>query len=604
MTLARGVFAALVLATFAAFFVAQELKSTPPVIHSYGVFPFFSPNKDSRFERAPITFALKRRDRVRVTIIDDAGDEVRTLFEDRPTARRERVRTYWDGLDERGRRAPDGEYRVQVVLRGQGRSVTVPRTVTLDTTPPRPRVLSIGPEELPGAELLPRRDGRPAQIRISAPGRKAELEVWRTDRGPRLITALRVPPLDAEGEGVTSWDGTARGRPVGGGSFAVVVRSRDRAGNIGTTARGVVGGEQDAFALRRGERLPGAGGIAIRYLGVQAPVLPVRAGSPIQVAVDARGAAWNWSLRRAGAPQAVRRGRRTRGGPFTVKAPDGESGLFLFEVRTRQRSARVPVVVDGRRSRKVLVIAPATTWQGLNPIDDDGDGLPNVLSAGLPASLDRVYARDGLPTDVATREAPIIAHLDRQRHRYDFTTDVALAAGRGPKLAGHSGVLIAGNALWLTPEVRRGLRTFVAGGGELASLGVDSLLREVKQEPRRLVEPTPRATTDLFGSVVGRVDDRTVELSIFRDDERLKLFAGGNGLFRDVKGFEPTREAGREARIVSTAATPGGRPVLVALRFGKGLVIRPGMPTFAQRLSRDTTTQELMGRIWTLLETG
>jgi hypothetical protein len=126
----------------------------------------------------------------------------------------------------------------------------------------------------------------------------------------------------------------------------------------------------------------------------------------------------------------------------------------------------------------------------------------------------------------------------------------------------------------------------------------------VKQEPRRLVEPTPRAPTDLFGSVVGRVDDRTVELSIFRDDQRLKLFAGGNGLFRDVKGFEPTREAGREARIVSTAATPGGRPVLVALRFGKGLVIRPGMPTFAQRLSRDTTTQELMGRIWTLLETG
>ena len=604
MTLARAVFAALVVATFAAFFVAQELKSTPPVIQNLGVFPFFSPNDDGRFDRLPISFALKRGDRVRLTIVNRDGDEVRTLLEDRRVEARERVRVAWDGKTDEGRRAPDGTYLSRLVLRRQGRSATFPRNIDLDTTPPRPRVLSVGPERLPGAELLPRRDGEPAKIRVFAPGTDVELEVWRTDRGPRLITPLRVPPLDANSVGTASWDGTVRGRPVGAGSFVVVVRGRDRAGNIGTTAPGVVGSGRSRFELRRGRRLTGRGGIAIRYLGVQAPVLPVAAGRPIEVAVDARGARWNWQLRRVGNPTPARRSRRSRGGPFTVRAPDGESGLFLFEVRTRRRFAQVPVAVDDRRKRPVLVILPATTWQGLNPIDDDGDGLPNTLDRGVPAKLNRVYARGGMPAGVSGREAPLLAHLDRQGNRYDLTTDVALAAGRGPKLAGHRGVLIAGNALWLTPEVRRALRSFVAGGGTLASIGVDSLLRTAEQTPRRLVEPTTRAPKDLFGSVLGPVDERTTDLQIFRDDKRLQLFAGGNGLFAGVEGFEVTRAAGAEARLASTAVTPGGRPVLVALRFGRGVVIRPGMPRFAQRLSSDTTTAELMGRIWTLLSAG
>ena len=46
--LAQGLFAALVLATFAAFFVAQRLKTDPPRVQIRGVDPLLSPNRDGR----------------------------------------------------------------------------------------------------------------------------------------------------------------------------------------------------------------------------------------------------------------------------------------------------------------------------------------------------------------------------------------------------------------------------------------------------------------------------------------------------------------------------------------------------------------------------
>jgi hypothetical protein len=332
-TLPRVAFAALVVATFAAFFVAQRLKSTPPVVQELGVLPVFSPNQDGRFDRTRISFRLMRGDSIDLTIVDTAGDPVRELLSGRSVGDGERVRVPWDGRDDAGEVAEDGIYRARLVLRRQGRSVILPRNIELDTTPPEPRVVSIGPETGPGPELLPRRDGEPVRIRFHAPGRRPEVEVWRTDGTPRRVTGLRVPDELRDGYGVTRWDGTRRGRRVSPGTYAVVVRSRDRAGNIGQSIpQRVLDGR-----ARRGDRAPGRGGVTVRYLGVQPPLLPVGAGRPIEVAVDARGSAWNWTLRRAGSPEPVRRGRRTRGGPFRVRAPGGESGLFLFEVCTRER---------------------------------------------------------------------------------------------------------------------------------------------------------------------------------------------------------------------------------------------------------------------------
>ena len=589
---AVAVFGALVVATFAAFLVAQRLKSTPSVVQRVMGARVFSPNQDSRFDRMRVSFALTKDDDVRAAVIDDNGDVVATIADDLDCPAWQQRRVSWDGRTDDGGRAPDGRYRVRLTLERQGLTVTLRHSVRLDTTPPRPRVVDIGPETGDGPELLPRRDGAPAEIRFRAPGSRVELEVWRTDRGPRLVR--RLEPAE---DGTAEWDGTNEdGRRLAPGTFAVVVRSRDRAGNIGSNA-------PRPFRIARGLRLPGRAGITIRYLGVQPPVIPIGAGRTAEVGVDSRGAAWNWTLRRVGSPVPSRRGRHSSGGSFRVRPPNGKSGLFLYEVRTRERAARVPLVVDDRADNRVLVVLPATTWQGRNPVDDDADGLPNTLENGGPVRIDRVFARDGLPQGLTESEAPLLAHLDRSGLRYDLTTDIALAVRRGPQIEGHRGVLLAGDTVWLTDDVRRRLRTFATGRGHtVVSLGTNSLRREVDQTQTQLVEPTLAARTDLFGARLGPIREGPADATIRRDDERLQLFAGGEGLFADVQAWEPTL-ASEEARVLSDAVVDD-EPVIVAVRYGEGLVIRTGIPGFATRLSSDVESQELLGRMWTLLKTG
>jgi flagellar hook assembly protein FlgD len=586
-TLSRVVFAALVLATFGAFFAAQRLKSEPPVVQNLMGRSFFSPNGDGRYDVVWLSFRIKRPDDVGVTIVDERGDAVRTLRPVRRMRPQVQLTLRWDGRDDEGRRARDGRYRMRIVLRREGRAVTVPRSVRLDTRPPPPKVLRIGPQPGRGPELLPNPGGEPARIRLFAPGRRARAEVWRTDGRPRFVT--RLPLTDREPRGVyrTAWDGTVGGRPVPAGTYAVVVRARDQAGNEGRS-----------FPRPRGRRLPGRGGITVRYLAVQPPLLPVAAGRPFTAFVDARGAPYRWALRRVGSFRPVARGRH-RGPRLVLPGPRREGpGVYVLDVKTRTRSASVPVAVDDRAPHRVLVVLPAITWQGRNPVDDGADGLPNVLDAGFAAARARPFA--ALPRGFAGTEAPLLRFLDREKLPYDVTTDVALATRRGPRLAGHRGVLLPGETRWVSRRLGSRLRRFTVAGGRVVSLGVDSLRREVTVGPRRLVRPSPAAPADLFGARVSPLRPGPVDLTILKD-ERIQLFAGEEGLFEGVRAYEETLEVGRESTELASAVTPEGGRVIVAARFGRGLVIRPGIAGFARRLRTDVPTAELMRRMWTLL---
>jgi hypothetical protein len=354
--LAAAVFAVLVLATFGAFFVAQRLKSTPAVVQGFTGNTLFSPNRDGRLDKAEIAFTVRRDDTLVVTMVDEEGEQVARIARNREVGKGRRVRLEWDGRGENGRRVADGTYFPRIVLKRAGRSVTSPRGVVLDTTPPQPKVLDIGPESGPGPELLPRPDGEPVTIRFSAPGLLPDVDIWRTSPGVRRITGTGIdelaslgdeePPEDRCSEVCTArWSGRRRGRNVAPGTFAVVVRSRDRAGNIGSSVPGLEDG------LRPGLRAAGRAGVTVRYLAAQPPAVPVGAGRDLTVAVDARSQPWRWSLRRVGAGPS-RLGRRAEGGPFTLSAPAARAASSSSR-RGRRRARR------GSRSRSTTATTTA-----------------------------------------------------------------------------------------------------------------------------------------------------------------------------------------------------------------------------------------------------
>jgi hypothetical protein len=150
--LARAVFALLVIACFAAFFVTQRLKHTPTVINHLELTPRFSPSPRGHIKHEAISFKLAKADAVTVMIIDSTGDVVATLVRDHRVPRYKQFSLRWNGRRgtahrfgtlttpagravlvpvTSGRLAPPGEYHVRVVLREQRRTVNLPRGFTL-----------------------------------------------------------------------------------------------------------------------------------------------------------------------------------------------------------------------------------------------------------------------------------------------------------------------------------------------------------------------------------------------------------------------------------------------------------------------------------------
>lgn len=600
---AAAVFGVLVLATFAAFFVAQRLKNSPAVIQQYTRTGLFSPNGDGRLDRARIAFKLKEADTIRLDVVDEDGDVVRTLVEELRLAAYRPRNFVWDGLADDGRLVADGIYRGRVTLRKQGSALTVPGVIRKDTRPPVVRVVGIGPERgtAPAPELLPRADGRPASVALQTSGRRVRVRVLRTSSG-RPVEVAASPELP-EGTRRWVWDGEVDGRPVAPGAYLAVAEARDPAGNIGTS---VPLTEDRVPRMPYGRRLPGRGGITVRALAVQPPSRPVAPGAPADVFIDARGASWTWTLRRVGGPRVpIRRsggpGRRAR---LRLTAP-GSAGTYLLSVRTRREQQRVVLVVGVPEptEARVLVVLPWMTWQGFNGLDDDGDGRPNRLDDGLSVRLDRPFGGDGLPVGFANNEAPALGFLDRRGRTYDLTTDIAVQEGTGPRLGEYRGVLLVGDAVWIPQRLGTRLRRYVRDGGTLVSLGTGSLRRQVDvSRGGRLVAPTLETASDLFGARLRPVVRSATDLTVL--DDTIGLFEGTEGQLTRVPGYEATQGLGQRLRSVASAVTPEGRAVLVAARFGEGHVIRTGVPNFATRLTPDPEAAALFDRLWVLMAQG
>lgn len=615
---ARVAFALLVLATFGAFFVAQRLKAEPSAVSSFERTRFFSPNGDGVKDVERFSFRLKESDDVTVDVVDADGGRVRRLVTSQRARRGRPVRLRWLGTTDAGTRAPDGVYRARIVLRRQGRSVVPPFAFHLDTRAPQPAVVNVATGGGSLSDRVPpvTAPGRPVRILIRGAGPRGRPRFRVLDTTvdpPRVVRTFR----GRRGNRRARWDGRDEAGAVAGpGTYLIAVGARDRAGNLGWGPR----------LPPRAGTIEGRPGVTVRGLAVQPPVEPVRAGELVTFRVDARGSAWRWQIRRVGEPRARKRARRAkRSTALTVRAPGGVSGVYLLEVRSGRRTARVPFAVQAADRQPLLVVLPAISWLGSDPLDDPGrpDGIPNSLLRGQSVPYPRPFVGDqGLPTGFADEVAPLLVTLDRARVRYDLTTDLALARSRDPRPTDRPGVAFAGSPRWVTRTLARRLRAYVAAGGRVALFEPGALRAGVRIGRTRLGTPTPPGPADAFGQRLARVRDLAggTPLTALTDDPpELPVLTGFDGeldhRFGSVEelispgrgevvaaiGAGVTEEEAAAAEAEGrTLAEP--RPAFTTTKLGKGYVLRTGIPGWSRRLAEgDAEVTQLTRNIVDLL---
>jgi hypothetical protein len=598
-------FVALVIATVGAFFVTQHLKVTTPLIagapspRPAAINPVSGqtcrlPNHlgvpvPVSFKRMRISFfLLHRADDVDVYIVDENGAIVDTLASGRHMSIDRRSIFTWDGRTSSGAIAPDGVYNIRVSLIHQGRTLLIPSrsgavTVTVERRAPALTVTGVTPALIPAPGVTG------ATVRFTgAVHQRPRVLVYRTDllAGPVLVKSFNATTR----QGHTLWNGTlADGAPAPQGTYLMGLALTDAACN---TAR---------FPSRL-PPVPGStahAGITVRYLAAQPPMTPVPAGASAVVDVDARQHRYFWALRRATARPVLRSGASSQH-TLAVRLPGGAPGVYELALRWGAHRTVVPLVAGAPRGAgraKVLVVLPALTWQGENPVDDDGDGIPNTLTAGQPIRLDRPLV-DGLPAGFAG-EAALVAHLRTAHLPFDLTTDLGLLQHVGPPLAGRRGIVLAGDERWLPASLGSTLATFVQRGGHVLSLGIDSLRRSVTVTGDQALDPgAPPATDDLLARPGPLVPARGALILV--DKDGLNIFRGTSGALRGYRSYQPFTVS-PPATILSAAGASNAQPSVVGYRLGRGDVVDIGLPGFGSSLAHNLDASELLASVWRVL---
>jgi hypothetical protein len=591
--LSTGAFAVLVAATIAAFFLTQHLKVTTPLIQGAprpvpgvinplnGVPCMQGRNSGS----ATISFYLQHRaDTVDVFMVSDAtGEIVRTVATGRHM--RKDVRNpdgvfHWNGREDNGRVAPDGTYYFRVALIHQNRTIDLTSVpVKVKTVPPRPVVTRVTPSVIPGAH------GGNVTIHYAGnEGRGGTVRIYRTDLPGHPLVKSFLTPWNGH---TAVWDGKINGRPAPAGTYLVGLDVTDAACNTG---------HFPAHVPPAPGTTPNTG-VTVSYLAAQPPLDPVPAGSEAELEVRSPGLAYHWALSRDGTRASIASGDSTQAA-LSVHLPVGRPGLYKVTLRSPAGTTTVPIVASGAPRARVLVVLPALTWQGLNPVDDSGDGVPNTLANGGPIDLDRPLV--GPPPAGIADEAGLVAYLDASHRSYELTTDLGLISGVGPRLAGHSAVVLAGSERWLPSSEMAALRSYTSAGGHVLSLGVDSLRRGVTVAGNRALDPTRPATADALGARVGGLASKT-GAPVTVSSDGLGLFTGVSAPLAGFRTYQPVLSVAPPGHVESSAAPAGGSPAIFGYGLGDGLVVDLGVPGFGVALSKDAAAQQLIDQIWTVV---
>ena len=303
---------ALLVGSAVAFGVAERLKVEKSPVAGTAVDKVFSPVCDCPQRRARISFRLRRADRLVLSLLDDAGREVRTLVDGERAARGPHE-FFWDGRDDDGRLVPEARYRPKVELGRADRTIVLPNPIRLDVTAPIVKVVSIKPRA-----LSPDGDGRGDVVRV---------RYRSNERGRGLLFVngrLRVISRSQRQGGQLQWVGGAPGgvklRP---GKYRLSVQARDLAGNLS-------------------RRVP-AGVVSLRYIDVDEHRLTAAPGERVRVRVDTDAPRVRWILRRGSS--VVRQG--VAGRVIRFAAPE-QPGRYVLVATASGHSARALLSV--RRS--------------------------------------------------------------------------------------------------------------------------------------------------------------------------------------------------------------------------------------------------------------
>ncbi len=610
-------FGAIAAATIFAFFLIQAIKTGPPLVF-FNPVPIpaaFNPlhgrvctdrfGRPLDYRRTTLSVVPSQAQTVAVQVLNASGTVVKTVSSGRPLAANQAGLFVWHGRLSDGRIAADGDYYFRVTLVSQDTTVPITTPITIMTHAPRPRVTSVtltgSGATHPGATvtLTPPAQTVTVHFADAQPGfspadfRRVWIDVYRTDLPgrPRLVDSFRVadPSL-----GSVVWRGnTSAGGPAPAGTYLIGITAQDMACN------------QAHFPARLPPApgtTPGTG-VDVRYVSGTAPLVPTVAGARAAVAVSSPAGRFSWRLTAVGSRRPLRQGSGPRGtSTLRVRLPGPGAGLYSLTLTAAGHSASVPLVGSApagpHRPARVLVLAPMLSWVGDAPADQTGDGLPSTLSAGYAVPLTRQLAQ-GLPRS-ALDDAALLAFLRRSHMTFQLTTDVALAEGVGPSLAGRTGVILPGGGSWLPAALTPILQGFVRHGGRVLSLGTGALLgsAQLSGYPRDPVAARPlSAARDPFGALHGGL--------LTLGSQQLTVLGDQLSLLRTVPaltGFDRfqqlTPPAGSRTSLIGRA---GGPAAVAAFSFGKGYVAEIALARFSQSLRSDGAARALLTAVWALL---
>lgn len=618
-------FVALAIATVGAFFLVQKIKvSTPfiaglPAPHPTEINPVSGGTcaipsgklhrlQATSFRSMRISFLLlNKADDVTVQMVNGGGHVVDTVARAVPMSINHRRAFVWNGHQADGRPARPGRYYVQVTLIHQKRTIRITsqntgqlEPVTVEDSPAPIKVVSVKADGQQPA-VFPQTSGHSIAIRFTVVGtRRPSVRVYRTDvpGAPRLVDTFRATSLRT-----AFWNGTtSAGTPAPQGTYLISVTARDRACSLS----------------RFPARLPAPAGstphagVTVRYLAAQPPMTAVRPGSTTTVAVDSRRHRYTWALRRAGSAVVLGSGRSAKVG-LKLAIPSG-GGLYKLSLRWGSHRTVVPIVSGATGSgpgsassggssgighRRVLVVLPALTWQGENPVDDNGDGMPNLLTTGGPIQIARPFT-DGLPMGFGS-EAALIAYLHARGLRFTLTTDLSLIAGGSSLLSHYSGVLFAGSERWLPGTTGSEISTWVEQGGHVLSFGIGAMQRTVTVSGGAASDPSRPHSVDFLLARPGGIQATGGSLLLVQRNGQ-GLFPGG---VQELTGFHRFQTFGpvqAPARLLTSVGVSAQTPALIGYRLGSGAVVDVGLPGFGKVVAHNVTAKDLVGHVWEFLQ--